>query len=130
MFEKALRNKYRFPSVRGDLTTEQLWALPLESKDGFDLDAIAQALHASLEAAGTVSFVKKTTAKQESLKDRLEIVKYVIETKLKEAEDRVSAKERLDKRRKLEEILAEKQDDALKNMTEEEIQAELKKLEA
>lgn len=130
MFEKALRNKYRFPSVRGDLTTEQLWALPLESKDGFDLDAIAQALHASLEAAGTVSFVKKTTAKQESLKDRLEIVKYIIKAKLKEAEDRVSAKERLDKRRKLEEILAEKQDDALKNMSEEEIQAELKKLEA
>lgn len=37
MFEFATRSKLRFTSARGELTAEQLWDVPLRSRDDFSL---------------------------------------------------------------------------------------------
>ena len=55
IFEQASRLKLRFASVKGELTIEHLWGLPLQSKTSFDLDTVAKAVArdaAGLDAAG------------------------------------------------------------------------------
>lgn len=59
----------------------------------------------------------------------LEIVKHVIAVKIDERKRADDAADRADKRRKLIEALANKQDDAIRNLSEEEIRAKLAELD-
>ena len=43
IFEYAARSKIRFQSTKGELTVEQLWDVPLRSRDDFNLNAVAKA---------------------------------------------------------------------------------------
>ena len=110
MFEFAARFKLRFPSSRGELTAEQLWDIPLRSRDDFNLDTVAKAVNKALKTVSEESFVEvtKTTAHTRG-EVALELVKYVIGTKL---DEEMAAKKRADnkvEREKLLQILAEKQ---------------------
>ena len=40
IFKQATKLKLRFSSVRGDLTVEDLWDLPLTSKSNLSLDGV------------------------------------------------------------------------------------------
>jgi hypothetical protein len=126
MFEKALRNKYRFESVRGELNLEQLWDLPLQSKSGCDLDSIAKAINAELKQAGEESFVEvAVNPRQSELTDKFEIVKHVIAVRLKENSDRVQVASRKEELLKLEDLLSSKKDEALKSLPAEELEARI-----
>lgn len=59
----------------------------------------------------------------------LEIVKHVIAVKIDERKRADAAADRADKRRKLIEALANKQDDAIRNLSEDEIRAKLAELD-
>ena len=61
LFEIATRKKLRFPSLKGELSAEQLWDLPLSSRVGLDLDNIAKAVNKDLKAEEEDSFVKTST---------------------------------------------------------------------
>lgn len=130
MFEYATRNKVRFTSTRGELTVEMLWDVPLRSKDGFDLDAVAKTANKSLKALTEESFVStERTPAHEKAELTLEIVKHVIQVKLAEE---VAAKKRADNRvekEKLLRILAEKQEGKLSELTEKELQKRINALE-
>lgn len=129
IFEQATRQALRYPSNRGDLSTEQLWDLSLTKRDGFDLDTIAKTVNAQLKTLSEESFVvKSANPAKDSLELKLEILKHIIAVKLKEAEDRRNAAERATERQKLLDILAEKQDGALKELSVEEIQKRLAEL--
>ena len=52
IFEQASRAKLRFDSVKGQLVTEQLWDLPLQSKTNFDLDTVAKGISGALLSVG------------------------------------------------------------------------------
>ena len=62
VYKFAAQNQLRFESIRGDLTVEQLFQLPLRSKGGFDLDSVAKAVNAELRGASEESFVEDTSA--------------------------------------------------------------------
>ena len=68
MYKTALLNNYRFPSSKGNLTTEDLFDLNLSGK--FSLDSVAKSLAKSIKEAEITSFVNTTTtsAEQELLK--------------------------------------------------------------
>jgi hypothetical protein len=123
IFEFASRNKLRFASTKGDLTVEHLWDVPLRSRDDFNLNAVAKAANKALKDATEESFVETAkTAAHVRLETALEIVKYVIDSKLADEE---TAKRRA--ANKLEEekllaILAEKQDGKLSELSEKELQ--------
>lgn len=123
IFEYATRHKLRFGSVRGDLTTEQLWDLPLRSKDNFDLDAVAKATNAKLKALTEESFVStEKTPASTKVEVALEVVKTIIASKLAdEAAAKKKAANKVEKKRLLG-ILAEKQTGALSALTEAELQ--------
>jgi hypothetical protein len=130
LFEYATRNKLRFPSGRGELTTEQLWDVPLRSRDDFNLNSIAKAASKAWKEASEESFVETTKTPEHTRRETtLEIVKYVIEVKLAdEAADKKRAENKLEKERLLK-ILAEKQAGVLSELSEKELQARIAALE-
>jgi hypothetical protein len=130
LFEYATRNKLRFPSGRGELTTEQLWDVPLRSRDDFNLNSIAKAASKAWKEASEESFVETTKTPEHMRRETtLEIVKYVIEVKLAdEAADKKRAENKLEKERLLK-ILGEKQAGVLSELSEKELQARIAALE-
>tara|TARA_A100001391_G_scaffold112237_2_gene75412 strand:- start:430 stop:834 length:405 start_codon:yes stop_codon:yes gene_type:complete len=132
IFERAARNRVRFNTSRGAASVEDLFIMPLSgSKDGFDLDTLARAVNRRIKEQEEGSFVETTEdplRKTDELK--LELLKHVIKSKL---DDRAAADKRaatLRRKQKLAGALARKQDQALENMSEEDILKELEGLEA
>ena len=109
-FEKALRQAFRYSTSRGMITTENLWGLPLKSADGFDLDHVARETNRLLKEMTEESFVEVSTNPEKGrLEEQLEIIKYVIATKLREKEDAEKAVKRRNERSELLEILEKRQ---------------------
>jgi hypothetical protein len=125
MFEKATRLKLRFSSIRGDLSTEQLWDLPLQSKTGFDLDIVAKGVNAQLKESAEESFVTEKSPVSEELSLKLDILKHIIAVKLKEREEAKAASQRRAELGRLVEVLEHKKDEALKDLSVEELEARI-----
>lgn len=131
MFETATRTKIRFTSTRGELSVENLWDVPLRSRDGFDLDAIAKSANKALKALTEESFVStERTPAHAKAELTLELVKYVISVKLAEEETAKKRAENKVEREKLLAILAEKQAGKLSELSEREIQKRINALDA
>ena len=130
IFEFVTRNKIRFASVRGNLSVEELWDVPLRSTDGFNLNAVAKVANEAVKSANEENFVETTrTAAHVRVETALDVVKYVIETKLADEE---AAKRRAMNRvrkEKLLTVLAEKQDGKLSEMSERELKKQISELE-
>lgn len=126
MFMQATRIALRFPSNKGPLTVEQLWDLPLQAKNSFDLDTVAKRVNAELRALSDDSFVetRSNPAKAEKAL-ALEIVKAIIAYKQGENSAARAAAANKDMRDRLLAIRAEKQAENLKGMTLEEIDAQI-----
>lgn len=126
LFEKASRLKLRFPSVKGPLTAEQLWDLPLTSANGPSLDGVAKAANANLKAVTEESFVATSTNPEKTQYElQLEIAKHIIAVKQEEAATRLAAADRAEQRERLRQILRDKKDKSLENLTEAELEAKL-----
>lgn len=131
IFEYATRNKIRFTSLRGALNVEQLWDVPLRSRDGFDLNEVAKATNKALKAVSEESFVETTkkTPERTHLEVAFEIVKYVIEVKLGEEEATKKRAEKTAEKQRLLEILAEKEDNKLGALSEEDLKKRIAALD-
>jgi hypothetical protein len=131
MFEKAARVKLRFDSPAGQLSVEDLWDLPLTSATKrANLDDLAVHLDKELKETNTTSFVKKTTKGNEITKLKFDIVLRVIE--VRQAENEAQEQKRINGERKhrLLELIAEKQDESLKGKSIDELQALVNSLPA
>lgn len=131
MFELVTRNKIRIPSIKGPLSVEQLWEVPLRSKDGFDLDAIAKLANKELKLVSEESFVatERKSSDQSRMELVLDLVKYIISVKL---DEEAAAAKRADNKKEREQllgILAEKKLGALSELSEKELQKRIKSLE-
>jgi len=144
LFERAARRRLRFPTQGGIFSVEDLFQLDLVSsrtnKPSLDRLAIEvhrelktyEEVHRELKTYEEISFVETTkpNERKTELQLQFDILKYIIEAKKAEA----LAAENREKKRQLKnqliEALASKQDDAIKSMSAEEIQAKLNELEA
>ncbi|MBN7759739.1 hypothetical protein JYP52_01205 [Nitratireductor aquibiodomus] len=125
IFETATRKKLRFPSNKGELTAEQLWDLPLTS-----LDTIARQINQDLKAVSEEGFINvKPDPRKPDLETKLEVLKHIIAVRLKAVEDAKSASARSEKRRKLAEALANKEEQDLAQLSKEEILKQLEELD-
>lgn len=133
-FERATRDKLRFPSPIGDLTIEDVWDLPLKGRvtngrPAVDLDTVARTIHLEIKGLDEVSFVDtKPDPRKAGLETKLEIVKHVIATKQAERDAAKTAAETAERKRKLLAALASKEEQDLAGMTREQIEAEIAKL--
>lgn len=131
MFERASREKLRFPSVKGELTIEQLWDLPLQSSrsNTVDLDSVARTVNTDLKAVTEESFVETRSNPQKAvLTLKLDILKHIIATKQAENAQKVALAANASEIARLKSVLAEKNDEALKVMSQEDIEARIKSL--
>uniref|UniRef100_A0AAU6VZ96 Uncharacterized protein n=1 Tax=Pseudomonas phage Arace01 TaxID=3138526 RepID=A0AAU6VZ96_9VIRU len=128
LFQQASRVKLRFNSPRGELSVEQLWDVPLTSRNGFDLDNIAKGANRDLKDATEESFVQTTSPQATILNLRMDVIKSVIATKIAERDAAETKEKRRVERDRLIALLADKQDAALQELSAEEIQARLEAL--
>jgi hypothetical protein len=131
MFAVATRTKLRFETSRGQLSIEQLWDVPLrpKGKDDFDLDTVARAVNKKVKEISEGSFVESTkNPEQARLELALGLVKHVIQIKLDEEDSAKIRKENKKKRDRLTEILAQKEDQKLGDLTAEEIKKQIAEL--
>jgi len=126
VFLKAAKRKLRFRigSVAGLVSTEDLWDVSLTA-----LDAAAIELRRSLNASEE-SFIADAKPSNSDDQLRLDVMKLVIADRLAEREARRQAAELSARRKKLMELRADKQDETLKGLTLEQIDAELAKTTA
>lgn len=121
LFEAASRQKLRFDSKVGALTTEDLWDLPLTHATKANLDSIAIALNTQLKGSEE-SFVS-TTTKDATLELKFEIVKHIIQERKKAITEALEKKNKDEKRRQLDDLIARKQQGAMESLTLEELEA-------
>jgi hypothetical protein len=122
MFEKASRMKLRFETTRGNLTTEDLWDLPLTSKSGFCLDEVAKSLNRKIKDGEDESFVVEKSEEDNTLNLMFSIVKHIIKVRLDEIKARKNAIEAKEKKRQIMDLIEEKKKDSLKNLSIEELE--------
>lgn len=130
-YERALRGGLRFPSSKGPRTLEDLWQVPLRSKDDFNLDAIAQAIDKTLEGAARRSFVDTdSTSNPERAKAQLalDIVTHVIEVKKAEEDQLRKRAANAETKKTIMAIIADKQNTALAGKSVEELTKMLESL--
>jgi hypothetical protein len=112
MFQKAARKKLRFESPQGLLSVEDLWDLPLQSGKA-NLDDIAKALFRRVKDQDNVSFVVKSKTQDDTLQLKFDIVKYIIDVRLAEAEVADTAKINKEKKQQILAIIAAKENESL-----------------
>jgi hypothetical protein len=122
MFEVATRERFRFP-FKGSISVEDLWMLPVR-----DLDLIFKTLNSELKQVKEESLLETKTQANEELDTKIEIIKYIVKTKLEEEQLKVKVKEQREQKQKIMEILSAKQDNALQNKSIEELQNMLAEL--
>lgn len=120
LFIKASRMKpaIRFATSKGELAIEDLWSLSLPS-----LDTLASNVDKQLQETSGKSFIKAKTTANTVLQLKLDILVYIINTKM--AEEEASKEEGQVKQQEsfIDSIIAEKQVDELKSLSVEELMA-------
>lgn len=126
IFEMATQFKFRYP-YKGMITTEDLWDLTPSA-----LDTVYRNLSKELKAIDEDSLISTRSAdegvKANELKNKIEVVKYIFNHKQREIELHRLAIENAQKRQRLLDALAAKQDNALANMSEDELRKALAEL--
>lgn len=113
LFEKASRLKVRFITQVGNISTEDLWDVPLINSNGLSLDNVAKTLNKALKDSDDESFVKKTSTVNILLELKFAIVKHVIEIKLAAAERQKNATLLKAKKEQILGIIATKENEEL-----------------
>lgn len=120
-FKQATKEKLRFQTSKGVLTIEQLWDLSLT-----DLDALAVSLETEHKESGKKSFLLKSSAKDKTTKLKFDIVLDILVTKVDEMNAATEAKEVREHNAKILTLIAEKQDEALKGKSINELMQQLR----
>ena len=123
LFEIATRKKLRFP-FKGMISVEDLWDLSVQN-----LDTVFKALNAEVKQAKEESLLATKSAEETILDVKIEIVKHIVQIKLAENEQRLEAAAKREQKRRLQELIATKQDEELQGKSIEELQAMVNALE-
>ena len=123
LFELATRKKFRFP-FKGMISVEDLWELSVQN-----LDTVFKALNAESKQAKEESLLAVKSDEDTILDAKIEIVKHIVSVKQNEAVQRQNAAAMREQKRKLQELIANKQDAELHGKSIEELQAMLSALD-
>jgi hypothetical protein len=129
-FLAATRLKLRFPSAKGDLSIEQLWDIPLTSKNGFSVNDVAVSINREFKSLEEESFVDVfSNPRRDQLALSLEVIREVIRIRQSEARERSNAAARESLKRQIKDAIATKRQEALTSGSVEELEAKLRELE-
>lgn len=122
LFINATRLNYQFP-FRGMINVIDLWDLSLTN-----LDSVFKTLNAEVKKSEEESLLNTKSKEDEEISNKIEIVKYIVGVKLNEKKKREDAKKNAEMRQRLLEIKAKRQDAALENMSDEDLDKALAEL--
>ena len=119
IFAMASMFKFRYP-FKGTINTEDLWDLNLEQLD--DVYKALNKMKMDKDSQGCSLLSNKSLKEYDDTLDvKIEIVKYIFEEKVEAARKHEADIINAEKKRRILEVLAKKQDDSLNNMTEDEL---------
>lgn len=116
MFMTATRKKYRFP-FNGQISVEDLWDLTLTQ-----LDRVYKALAKDKKAGDEESLMATRSTEDAIVDQKIEIVKFIFETKNAEKMAAFEKAEADAKKKRIREIIASKKDAELENKSIEELE--------
>lgn len=115
IFEIASRNKFRF-SYKGLITVEDLWDLNVR-----ELDDIFRTLNAILRSEKESESLIAPKSISNDLETKVEIIRYIVATKISEAEESEHLLEIKQKKQKIMDLIEKKKEAGLESKTEEEL---------
>lgn len=118
MYKEALQKKLRFKTNKGMITTEALFDLSLQN-----LNTLAIMLDKKISEAPKKSFIEELSAEENDDELRFSIVKDVINIKLKARKDNINRAQIDARNKRIAELIAKKEDEALENKSIEELRA-------
>lgn len=121
IFKNATKKKYRF-NFNGLVTVEDLWDLSLEN-----LDKVYKQLKRQQKSESEESLLN-VSQEDEVLLEKIEIIKEIVADKLAAKERAVNAAKKRAQNQRILEIMADKQDAALRDKSIEELQAMLEEV--
>ena len=129
--QRALLEKWRFETKRGALSLEEVYALPLKGNNGVNLDEVAKAIYAQIPKDDTVvSFVDDVKTVRATIAEaQLEIVKDRIAQLQSAARAHQEEVARAQEVALYRSLLAKKQQEALENLSADELRARLAELQ-
>ena len=122
LFINATRANYQF-AFRGMINVIDLWDLSLTN-----LDSVFKTLNAEVKKSEEESLLNTKSKEDEEISNKIEIVKYIVDVKLDEKKKREKKKKNAEMRQRLLEIKAKRQDAALENMSDEDLDKALAEL--
>lgn len=129
--QRALVEKWRFETKRGALSLEEVYALPLKGNNGVNLDEVAKAIYVQIPKDDTVvSFVDDVKTVRATIAEaQLEIVKDRIAQLQSAARAHQEEVARAQEVALYRNLLAKKQQEALENLSADELRARLDALQ-
>lgn len=116
LFKIATKKKYRF-NYKGQVTVEDLWDLSVE-----ELDKIYKNLKSLQKNASEESLLQTATKEDKEVNNKIEIIKTIVTDKLAAKDRAMKAASQRARNQRILEIMADKQDAALKEKSIEELQ--------
>ena len=123
IFEYATRNKVRFP-YKGSVSVEDLWDLSVT-----ELDKVFKTLNSQRKQSQEESLLNTKSKEDEIVDVQIAIVKHIVAVKLAEKEAREKATENKAKKQKIMAIMAARDEKALENASDEDLQKMLAELD-
>ena len=122
IFEVAARCKYRFP-YRGNISVEDLWDLPVKALDG-----VFKTLNAEVKQSQEESLLEDKSPEDEVLANKIAIIRHIVAVKQEEAAALKDLREKSAKKQKILELMEKKDNEALEQMSKEDLQKMLENL--
>ena len=123
IFEQITRKGLTFSTVKGNISVQELWQLPLKGRNGFDLDTVSRDLLSKVKASSEESLVETVNNVDSDDELRLEVLKVVVNTLKTEQEARVNAEQARSHNEKIDQLIARKQEQELEGKSVEELLA-------
>jgi len=125
MFEKAVRLKLRFDTPKGRVGVEDLWDLSRE-----DLTTTFKSLNTQLKDAQEDVLFETRSVGNKELALKVDILKHIAATQVTEADATKAAKARREQRQTLLGLKAQKEQNKVANLSEEELDQMIAQLDA
>ena len=125
IFERASRLALRFPTSKGEITTEDLWKLSLEN-----LDAMARKIRKEINETSEESLLTSKVQKTSKLQLAYDIIVHIVKVRLEEKDRKEKRQAQQQKLELLQETLMKKEIEKVTSMSEDDIRKTIADLQS
>ena len=122
IFKEATKLKLRF-KAKGNMSVEDLFDLPLTSKDGVSLNDIAKEIYKNIKEDSGVDFVGEVVETDRIEELKLQIVKEIIKDKKDDIKRKEESEVKKSHNANIDKLIAAKEAEALSNLSIEDLKA-------